>query len=79
MTYRRVGYGQVAVRQAIDAKGMPEAGPVAVYQEEFETQIARNLQTIIRIGKPQMKVEWEARQEAIREILKICVRELEKP
>lgn len=47
-------------------------------EEEFETQIARNLQTIIRIGKPQMVVEKEIRQEAIREIIKICLRELDK-
>ncbi len=76
----RVTYGQVAVRQAIDAKEMPQAGPVRTYriEEEFETKIARNLQTIIRIGKPQMRVELEARQEAIREIVIACMKELEK-
>lgn len=81
MSYHRVSYGQVAVRQAIDAKDMPEAGPVKTYrleEEEFETLIARNLQTIIRIGKPQIKVEREARREAIREIIKVCLRELDE-
>ncbi|GAB6170575.1 hypothetical protein JCM15765_00530 [Paradesulfitobacterium aromaticivorans] len=81
MSYHRVSYGQVAVRQAIDAKDMPDAGPVRTYrieEEEFETKIARNLQTIIRIGKPQMVVEKEARQDAIREIIKACLRELDK-
>ncbi|WP_210166199.1 hypothetical protein [Desulfitobacterium hafniense] len=47
-------------------------------EEEFETRVARNLQTIIKLGKPQMKVEHEARREAIQQIIIACVKELER-
>ena len=76
----RVTYGQVAVSQMVNVKDIPEAGPVRTYsleEEEFETRIARSLQAIIRIGKPQMVVEKEARQDVVREIIKACLRELD--
>ncbi|SHN77377.1 hypothetical protein [Desulfitobacterium chlororespirans] len=57
-------YGTVTTAMEAYAKDMPTAGPVTSYrlEEEFETRVARNLQTIIKIGKPGMKVEQEARQ-----------------
>lgn len=85
MGHRRVTHsGPVAVQSMIDSKELPEAGPVKTYRldtvpkvEEFETKVARNLQAIIRIGRPQMKVEMEAREEAIRGIIVACCKELE--
>ena len=73
-------YGTVAVAKQAYSKDIPEAGPVKSYriEEEFETKIARYLQTIIRIGRPEMKVELEARRQAIQEIILECTRELDK-
>lgn len=73
-------YGTVTTVHQAYSKDMPAAGPVTSYrlEEEFETKIARNLQRIIKIGKPQMKVEAEARREAIQGIILDCLRELER-
>lgn len=73
-------YGTVTTAHQAYAKDMPSASPVRTYhlEEEFETKVARNLQRIIRIGKPQMKVEQEARREAIQQIILACVKELEE-
>ncbi|CDX01282.1 Hypothetical protein DPCES_1395 [Desulfitobacterium hafniense] len=73
-------YGTVATAKQAYAKDMPAAGPVRAYrlEEEFETRVARNLQRIIKIGKPTMKVEHEARREAIQGIILDCVKELEE-
>ncbi|CDV96395.1 Hypothetical protein DPCES_5397 [Desulfitobacterium hafniense] len=73
-------YGTVTTAQQAYGKDMPAAGPVKSYrlEEEFETRVARNLQTIIKLGKPQMKVEHEARREAIQQIIIACVKELER-
>jgi hypothetical protein len=70
--------GTVAIQRMVDSKELPPAGPVRTYRlgEEFETKIARNLQTIIRIGKPQMVAEKEAREQAINEIIMACYKEL---
>lgn len=80
MGYRRVAHsGPVAVQSMMNSKELPEAGPVRTYRlvEEFETKVAKNFQVIIRTGKPQMKVDREARQEAIKEIIVACCKELE--
>ena len=73
-------YGTVTTAKQAYSGDMPSAGPVRAYklEEEFETKVARNLQRIIRLGKPQMKVEHEARREAIQGIILDCVRELER-
>jgi len=73
-------YGTVVTAQLMQAKDVPAAGPVKTYriEEEFETKLARNLQALIRLGKPQMEVEAEARREAIQQIIIACVKELDK-
>ncbi len=73
-------YGTATTAVQAYGKDMPAAGPVRTYrlEEEFETRVARNLQRIIKIGNPQMKVEHEARREAIQGIILDCVKELEE-
>jgi hypothetical protein len=58
---------------------LPEAGPVKCYQleEEIETRIARNLQSLIKIGKPQMKTEHDERRGIIQQIIIECCKELD--
>jgi hypothetical protein len=72
-------YGTVTTAKQMYDKTLPEAGPVKTYrlEEEFETKIARNLQTLIRIGKPQMKVERDKRRDIIQQIIIACCKELE--
>ncbi|HBV87022.1 MAG TPA: hypothetical protein DEF42_10310 [Desulfosporosinus sp.] len=73
-------YGTVVTAKLMQAKDVPEVGPVKTYrlEEEFETKVARSLQTLIKIGKPQMKVETEAKREAIQQIIIACIKELDR-
>ncbi|WP_407310965.1 hypothetical protein [Desulfosporosinus sp. SB140] len=73
-------YGTVATSKLMQTKDVPAAGPVKNYrlEEEFETKITRNLQALIRLGKPQMEVEAGAKREAIQQIIIACVKELDK-
>lgn len=73
-------FGTVETERLIRDKHLPEAGPVKSYQleEEIETRIASNLQILIRIGKPQLKIEHDERRSVIQQIIIECCKELDK-
>lgn len=73
-------YGTVETAQLMQFKDLPEVGAVKCYwlEEEIETRIASNLQTLIRIGKPVMKSERDERREIIQQIIVECCKELDE-
>jgi len=72
-------FGTLETQRLISAKDLPESSPVITYQleEEIETRIASNLQTLIRIGKPEIKQQHDERRESLRRIIIECCKELE--
>ena len=73
-------FGTVETARLMQDKSLPEANPVKCYQieEELETKIASNLQTLIRIGKPSMKTQRDERRGIIQQIVIECCKELNK-
>jgi len=74
-------FGTIETARLTQSNDLPEASPVTIYHletEEIETRIASNLQTLIRIGKPEIKQQYDERRSAIRQIIVDCCKELER-
>ena len=74
-------YNPIDTQRLIQSKDLPSASPVItchLEEEEIETRIASNLQTLIRIGKPEIKQQYDERRESLRQIIVECCKELDE-